>query len=276
MPKSKSRKKKKNIQINTKREKAKSKPIFPTGIAFINFNHNIDKKKYPSSNKILQNNSNYKNLGTYLNILYRVSTCHDYCSKNDHTLEYLTGRSYNLAKSGLNLMLAGFYDETWGNIRSLCEITNLFYLFFIDFECFNKWLKLSDQKRMKDYSPAKVRDKIKGRGKEAPVSFQYYRKLCETSIHVTPNTRPNSYNEHGIPFVGGKIMKEPLEAVLSDLANIAYLNVTLATTLINPEPIKNAYFDEINENCLHEETFEWKLFKIDEKYYYKRNKAGNI
>lgn len=207
----------------------------PKGLDYINLIFSKDEIKEAKTlekfKKDVENNSlqTYEALGDLLGMLYELAVCGYGCHGGDHKIEYITGRTYNLAISSLKLLRLGHYDESLSLIRSISEIVNLLFLFGIDPKAYNEWIKCSQKDRIQKFGPGKVRARIVKVGPEPPVSQEYYSKLCETGVHVTPDTVPSGYNEHKLALVGGIVIEYAPTAILNDLTNNVFCTVLMAS-----------------------------------------------
>jgi hypothetical protein len=210
----------------------------PKGLDYINWIFSKDDiketKTFEKFKKDTVNNSlqTYEALGDLLGMLYKLAVCGYGCHGGDHKIEYITGRTYNLAISSLKLLRLGHYDESLSLIRSISEIINLLCLFRIDPKAYSEWTKCNQKDRIQKFGPAKVRTRITKIGPEPPISQEYYSKLCETGVHVTPDTVPSGYNEHKLALVGGIIIEYAPTAILNDLTNNVFWTILMASSNI--------------------------------------------
>lgn len=187
----------------------------------------LEKFKNDVDNNSLQT---YEALGDLLGVLYKLAVCGYGCHGGDHKIEYITGRTYNLAISSLKLLRLGHYDESLSLIRSISEIVNLLCLFRIDPTAYSEWRKCSQKDRIQKFGPGKVRARIAKIGPDPPISHEYYSKLCETGVHVTPDTIPSGYNEHKLALVGGIVIEYAPTAILNDLTNNVFWTILMASS----------------------------------------------
>ena len=96
-------------------------------------------------------------LGTRLSLMDRVACCWWKCNRDDHVVEYLTGRAVSSARASLRLSFDGFYDESLSLTRSIGEIANLFSLFVADPPSLPSWKSATKQERLKAFGPAAIR-----------------------------------------------------------------------------------------------------------------------
>lgn len=197
----------------------------PKGKDFYNWVFSVDTQKEEFTLEVYQNDREFKSIDTYevipefLETLYKVATCGYGCKGGSHVIEYITGRGYNLGIASLKLLRLGFYDEAISLIRSISEIVNLFALFGIDPKSLPEWYNQTEKERMKNFSPAKVRERLSETDLKPPISKEYYSKMCEVGVHVNPMTKPQGKNHIDRALVGGFVVEEQAIAVLNDLAN---------------------------------------------------------
>jgi hypothetical protein len=171
-------------------------------------------------------------LSVSIEVLYEVSTCAHGCRGGDHRIEYITGRSYNLAVGAVSLINLGLYDEALCLVRQLGEITNLLALFAAVPSRYTEWVTAKRGQRLKNFSPQAVRNAL-GQLKDLgiPIDEHWYRMLCEEAVHVTPDTLPNAHNDEKRPMVGGRHDNEARQITVSHLANVANWVAILAAGL---------------------------------------------
>ena len=193
-------------------------------------------------------NSELHYLGVSLSIIYQVATCHRKCFGNAHVFESLCGRAYNLATSAYILICRGLYDEALNLIRSMGEISNLILLAGVDKKALQQWLSLDTGKRIKEFSPFKIRKLLE----KANVSCihadkDWYSKFCEDYTHVNPKTTPNNHdglNGH----VGGKFQSEGIKYALAELTNLSILISIIAAKTADMEDMLEQFETTENKN----------------------------
>ena len=145
-----------------------------------------------------------ESIGTLLSLLDRLASCFWGCRGGHHVVEHLTGRSVSSAAATLRLIYTGHYDEAWALTRSIAEIGNLMWLFFIVPDELNRWAISSVKERKSSFSPVAVRRKIEAAGSVVPHDQDAYSTMCEVGVHPNPNHPPHaSHNLHGVPTLGG-------------------------------------------------------------------------
>ena len=250
----------------------------PKGRAFYDWIFSKDSAKEALTLKIYETDDEFKSLETYdtipefLQVLYKVATCGYGCTGGSHVIEYITGRGYNLGIASLKLLRLGFYDESLSLVRSISEIVNLFALFGIDPDCLPKWYNSTGKERIREFSPANVREKLSNTDLKPPISKEYYSKMCEVGVHVNPQTKPQGKNHIDRALVGGFILKEQAIAVLNDLAN--NLGWLVIMSLRNSVDEKTFIKEMDNIQPLYNNIGELSIESIDD-YIKKNSTAAN-
>ena len=145
-----------------------------------------------------------ESIGTLLSLLDRLASCFWGCRGGHHVVEHLTGRSVSLAAATLPLINMGHYDEGWALTRSVAEIGNLMWLFFIASDELNHWATSSVKERRSRFAPFVVRRTIEATGSVVPHDQDAYSTMCEVGVHPNPTHPPHaSHNLHGVPTLGG-------------------------------------------------------------------------
>ncbi|REG90435.1 hypothetical protein [Flavobacterium aquicola] len=218
------------------------KSSFPKGEEYFSWLFSKDDMKENMTMEIYEKDEKFKSLETLkilpdiLETIYNVSTCYYGCTGGAHIIEYITGRGYNLGISAFKILRLGFYDEALSLIRSISEINNLFSLFGIDEKAKQNWYDMNEKERIREFSPAKVREKMSKTVLEAPISREYYSKLCEVGVHVNPTTKPQGKNHVEKAMIGGFVTKELSIAVLNDLAfNLVWLAILALRNSVSQE-----------------------------------------
>ena len=198
---------------------APSKEI-PPGLSHIALISRINAANRKESDAFLRGQeSDLRVLGSSLSALYLAATCQRKCWGGDHILEALAARIYNLASASYSLISVGYYDESLSLVRSIGEIANLLSLSVHDKPKFVEWIKSSKQERIAKFGPAKVR-KLLAKSGNVLMDDQWYSDLCESYTHVTPFTRPNSFNEENRSIVGGIVQQKGIENSVEQLTNV--------------------------------------------------------
>jgi hypothetical protein len=203
--------------------KQKKTPAIPTGSDFLQVSARHQDRCAAQSSRYLARlgievRETYDNLGTLLSLLDRFASCFWGCHGKEHVIEYLVGRSVSCARAALRLIEFGHYDEALALVRSIAEIGNLIWLFFIKTTAIRDWLDLPEKERRSRYSPAAVRKAIEQVGSVVPHQQADYAWLCEVAVHPNPQTTPQSHNIHGVPTLGGVYQERGHIACLTQLA----------------------------------------------------------
>ena len=134
--------------------------------------------------------------------LYKFACCFWGCHGKEHVLEHLAGRCVSSLVSARRLIEAGYYDEALSLIRSVGEIANLLNLFWADNAEIRPWLDSPEKERRRRFSPVQVRRKLGELQTMVPFNDTHYHRLCELSVHPTPQTRPNAHQDARRPVLG--------------------------------------------------------------------------
>lgn len=178
-------------------------------------------------------------LGTIFSLLDCLSSCLWGCRGNDHTIEYLVGRAYSNARASVRLLKFGFYDEALLMVRAIGENANLLSLFTASVESFDQWKLAGSVERRREYSPVKVRLRLEDLKAPIPMDHQNYQRLSELSVHVGPQTIPQSHNPFGLPTLGGYFQEAGVLVVLNELAEVmAWLTALAGLVLLRAENTK--------------------------------------
>ncbi len=235
----------------------------PTGQEFILMELARTFEKTKKYGEILDtvDRKNISILGTSMSALYQVGTCHKGCRGGDHILESLAGRVYNISSSALILILEGFYDESLNLIRSAAEICNLISLFSIRPDSYKQWVLANRGNRIKEFSPAKVRQKIENNQCEFEpiISKSDYQELCEIATHPTPNTAPNMYNNKNKSHIGGFQQDNGISDSFKKLTFVMLSNAMLFSTIVG----KRKLFEEIIKQAEYNQYFTKQIIPAD-------------
>jgi hypothetical protein len=179
-------------------------------------------------------------LGTTISLLDRVASCIWGCSRGDHVLEYITGRVVGYSQSAFLLARSGLYDEALLLVRSIAEVANLFALFVADTAALSNWKTFPERKRMSEFSPGKVREKLGLLNIPVPYDKNQYGWLCEIAAHATPQTKPQVHQPTTRPSVGAIFQQDGFDRVLRE--------ISLAVALVSDAVAQLADIEECNRN----------------------------
>lgn len=196
--------------------------LVPEGMAFLHLIWEMEDEAERDADKCLPDMGEkaptcMTEIGTMLSLLDRMASCWWNCKGGSHEIEYLCGRATSSARAALRLMRFGFYDESLSLCRSVGEIANLLFLFAFDKASFPQWKCSSRSKRMKNFSPSKVRARLGETGGGPPINQERYKLLSEQSVHVHPGTKPQSYNLLGVPVAGATFQEGGFLVCLNEL-----------------------------------------------------------
>lgn len=195
--------------------------MIPNGLDYVEMLKVLSEKaRQGSESKNLDRNS-LRAIGSALSALYQAGSCHRACHGGPHVLEALAGRAHNLGCAAYLLIARGFYDEALNLVRSLGEISNLILLSVVDKDAHARWLAADHATRLRDFSPAKVRQLVyRGVPGIMYADQDWYSSFCEKFTHVTPATKPNSHNDEGRSIVGGIFQPGGLSFSQGELATV--------------------------------------------------------
>jgi hypothetical protein len=198
----------------------------PTGLAHIDMIARFNQRNRALAQSLLQSHrDDLELLGRALHVLYLAATCHRKCWGGGHVMEFMAGRVYNLTCGAYSLICIAYYDEALNLTRSIGEAANLVALFHMDELAFGKRVKATKTGRIKEFGPAKVRNRLKTEGGVLLMDDDRYAELCESYTHPTPGTAPNKHNEMQRAVCGGivqeKGLRESLHALIDMVGAIA-------------------------------------------------------
>jgi|TARA_R100000501_G_scaffold10533_2_gene20554 hypothetical protein len=174
-----------------------------------------------------------ENLGTLLSFLYRAASCEWGCRGGDHQTEWLVGRVVNQGIASYRLLRSGFYDESLMLTRGIGEIANLLWLFREEDEL-EHWRTAERSDRLKHFSPAAVRKKLRSRMPiEPPISDSRYRQLCEVGSHPVPWIGPNLFSGSTRPILGHVVQPLGLMIAVNELCFAASVAAPPVALLLN-------------------------------------------
>ena len=142
-------------------------------------------------------------LGTAFSYLDRIASCWWGCRRGTHTEERLVGRVASNARAALGLLRTGYYDEALGLVRQIGETANLACLFVQSPESHEKWKDASEEVARNEFRPVRVRLMLEGLSLPLPMDRDTYGLLSRQSVHVNPETSPQSHNPFSLLTLGG-------------------------------------------------------------------------
>ena len=173
-------------------------------------------------------------LGTALSYMDRIASCWWGCRQDTHTEERLVGRVASNARAALHLLRTGYYDEALGLVRQIGEIANLACLFVQSTKSHEKWKDASEAVARNDFSPVKVRLRLEELPLPLPMDQDTYGLLSKQSVHVNPETSPQSHNPFSLPTLGGYFQGVGALLALNHLGGMVGWVLWLAVALIKP------------------------------------------
>jgi len=150
-----------------------------------------------------------------LNIIFDVVTVYEKKDDDELTIQALGARLFNTIVSALNLLLTGYYQNSFILQRDILEIGFLLDFFTIDRAAISDWAKSSHSQRQKKYAPVVVRKTLDKRdGFTEKKREQIYKAMCEYAAHPTYKgmklIAPKGLVNIG-PFLEPKYLKNSLE-----------------------------------------------------------------
>ena len=182
-------------------------------------------------------------LGTALSYLDRIASCWWGCSQDTHIEERLVGKVVSNARAALHLLRAGYYDEALGLIRQIGETANLGCLFVQSAESREQWKSTSEEAARTNLSPVKVRLRLEELPLPLPMDQDTYCLLSRQSVHVNPDTSPQSHNPFSLPTLGGYFQEAGAPLALNYLGGMVGWVLWLAVTLIKPPTDREVIID---------------------------------
>ena len=182
-------------------------------------------------------------LGTALSFLDRIASCWWGCRQEAHIEERLVGKVASNARAALHLLRAGYYDEALGLVRQIGETANLTCLFVQSAEAREEWKSASEEAARTEFSPVKVRLRLEDLPLPLPMDQDTYRLLSSQSVHVNPDTSPQSHNPFSMPTLDGYFQEAGALLVLNHLGGMVGWVLWLAVTLIKPPTDRKVIVD---------------------------------
>ena len=173
-------------------------------------------------------------LGTSLSYLDRIASCWWGCRQDTHVEERLVGRVASNARAALQLLRSGYYDEALGLVRQIGETANLLSLFMQSEESYKQWKGASEDVVRNDFSPGMVRKKLEELPLPLPMDRETYGLLSTQSVHVNPDTSPQSHNPFSLPTLGGYFQEAGTLLALNHLGGMVGWLLWLAVALAKP------------------------------------------
>ena len=182
-------------------------------------------------------------LGTALSYLDRIASCWWGCRQGSHVEERLVGRVASNSRAALQLLRSGYYDEALGLVRQIGETANLLSLFMQSEESYEQWKGASEDVVRNDFSPGMVRKRLEELPLPLPMDRETYGLLSTQSIHVNPDTSPQSHNPFSLPTLGGYFQEAGALVALNHLGGMVGWMLWLAVVLVKPPTDKRVIID---------------------------------
>ena len=207
-------------------KKSTSPPaVIPHGFTYINSLHQAPfYQKKSIFNKALSGND-LRLLGDSLSSLHQMAQCYPKCKGGAHILESILGRAYNNACGAILLAQSGLYDECLTLVRGIGECANLIMLVQSVKSEGMKWQGIDPKDEWKEFSPAKVRKKMKIHNVPIPMEEVEYSELCGF-VHLNKKSEPNNHSDGKQSGFLGVIYQE--NGYVSSFAKITEHVTTLA------------------------------------------------
>lgn len=168
-------------------------------------------------------------IGAAFWLLNGIATCEGGCRGGDHVPERIIARAASNAKGARILLQMGYYDEALSLIRQIGETANLIGLFVTVDGTFSEWMDEADERRRREkFGPGPVRRRLQEAGRPLPMTGDLYGRLSGLSVHVNPQTAPQSHNEHQLPTLGGHFQEKGALATLGHLCDVVGLTLVVA------------------------------------------------
>lgn len=182
-------------------------------------------------------------LGTALSYLDRIASCWWGCREGTHIEERLVGKATSNARAALELLRSGYYDEALGMVRQIGETANLLCLFAQSPELHERWKIASEKESRTEFRPVKVRLRLEKLRLPLPMDEETYRLLSKQSVHVNPQTSPQSHNILGRPMLGGYFQEAGSLLTLNQLGSMVGWVLWLSVTLVKPSTDRSVFVE---------------------------------
>ena len=182
-------------------------------------------------------------LGTALSYLDRIASCWWGCRQGNHIEERLVGKVASNARAAIHLLRSGYYDEALGLVRQIGETANLACLFVQSAESHEEWKGASEEVVRTGFSPVKVRLRLAELSLPLPMDQGTYGLLSRQSVHLNPETSPQSHNPLSLPTLGGYFQEAGALLALNHLGGMVGWVLWLAALLIKPPTDREVLHD---------------------------------
>lgn len=157
-------------------------------------------------------------------------------SSDEHALQLICIRLFNLGATSLKLGLSGYYQASFQLIRDSLEVVNLLDLFRVDPTALKRWRYADDREHTKYFSPLEVRKALEKHPEFAGQNRQpLYKMYSNFATHATFKSfelyRLGDLAQCGPFFDEGK-----LKAFLEDLAlHLSHATLALSMQIDAPD-----------------------------------------
>jgi hypothetical protein len=146
-----------------------------------------------------------------MDTVYSLVKDHKNINDDELTIQYVGIRLFNTLSVSLHLMLSGYYQISFAIQRDIIEMYFLLDYFLYIPEKIAEWKNISNEERIKNYSPVKIRDILDKRdGLINKKRDKKYKMFCEYAAHVSyagnKLVAPKGLGEIG-PFFDDKYLK---------------------------------------------------------------------
>ncbi len=121
-----------------------------------------------------------------MNVAYSLVKDYKNINDNELTIQYIGIRLFNALAVSLRLMLCGYYQISFAIQRDIIEMYFLLDYFLYYPEKIIEWKNATNDERIKNYSPSKIRDILDKRdGLINKKREKKYKIFCEYAAHVS-------------------------------------------------------------------------------------------
>jgi hypothetical protein len=149
--------------------------------------------------------------------LHALLASHTEVGTDEHALQLICIRLFNVGATTLKLGLAGYYQASFQTLRDAFEVVNLVDLFRIDSTAISRWRTADDHAHQKEFKPITVRLTLE---KHLDFKEQKRNPIYKTYSNFATHATYKSFNllMSGSLVQLGPFFDEPkLKAVLEDL-----------------------------------------------------------
>jgi hypothetical protein len=170
-----------------------------------------------------------------MNVVYAFTHDHEHGSDNELTLQYLGIRLFNAAGAAIKLVMSGYYQKAFDQVRDIIET-----YFLVDYlttypQKIPEWKAADKKKRMADFGAGKIRNALDQRdGFTTGERSKIYSMISEYASHASyPGITLTTTGPARMAQVGPFFDKDKLSLWLFEIAmRLSHAAVILAS---NPE-----------------------------------------